>query len=87
VGGVLSLASGYPLKLNDFRSPRSLAAVGVLGGYFLWDRFASPEAISFMRADHSDEPGPDRARRRLRVALYVLVVALSFWLLTDWVSQ
>jgi hypothetical protein len=81
--GVLSVAAGYPLKLNAFRSPRSLAGLGVLGGYFLWNRFASPEAISFVRADYSDEPAADRASRRLRVALYVLIVASSLWLLVD----
>ena len=54
--GIFSFAAGYPLKLNAFRSPRSLAGLGVLGGYFLWQRFASPEGISFIRADYSDEP-------------------------------
>jgi len=86
VFGVLSLAAGHPLELNAFRSARSLAGLGVLGGYFLWYRFASPERISFLRADYSDEPSADRAGRRLRVALYLLLVALSLWLLTASVS-
>jgi hypothetical protein len=78
----LSIAAGYPLKLNAFRSPRSLAGLAVVAGYFVWNRFASPGGISFIRADYSDEPGKDRTRRRLRVTLYVMTLAASLWVLT-----
>jgi len=84
--GVLSVAAGHPLQLNAFRSPRSLAGLAVLGGYFLWNRFASPEATSFVRTDYSDEPGVDRDSRRLRVGFYVLIVAASVWFFAHWVS-
>jgi hypothetical protein len=80
--GILGVLAGHPLKLYGFRFARSVATLAVVGGYFLWNGFASPDSVALTCTAYLNERDADRKRRRWRVAVYVLLVAAMLWLLS-----
>jgi hypothetical protein len=60
------------------QAPRSIAGVAILGGYFIWDRFASPERIALLQSLHSTSSPQNRKRRRLKAAALVLILSGSY---------
>lgn len=71
----LAVAVGQVVELPFTHAPRSIAALGIFGGYMVWDKFASPDRIAFLEADHVDEPLTERRVRRGKVAIFALALA------------
>lgn len=66
-----------------FETPRSIAGVAILSGYFLWGRLASPERIALMESLAATSAPSSRNQRRLKVAALVSVLILVFVLMSD----
>jgi hypothetical protein len=66
------------------QAPRSIAGIAIFSGYYVWERFASPERIAlFESLDSSAAPGK-RTRRRLKsVAFIGILLALCHVLFQD----
>jgi hypothetical protein len=76
---VFALAAGRVSTWPISQAPRSIAGIAVLGGYFVWDRFACPERIALLESLHASEAEAQRYRRRLKVAAFVAVlIAICF---------
>jgi hypothetical protein len=71
----LAIVLGRVVELPFTHAPRSIAALGIFGGYIVWDKLASPERIAFLEADHLDEPIAERRVRRGKVAIFVFALA------------
>jgi hypothetical protein len=65
------------------QAPRSVAAVAILNGYFLWGRLASPERIATMESLAATSAPSTRYQRRLKVAALVAVLILVFALMSE----
>jgi len=78
----LAAAVGQMVELPFAHAPRSIAALGIFGGYLVWDKLASPDRIAFLEADHLDEPVKERRARRGKVAIFALALAALIAALT-----
>ena len=59
-------------------APRSIAAIAILSGYYLWGSFASPERIALMESLDATSPPGVQSQRRLKVAALVAVLILVY---------
>ena len=72
----LALGADGAKILGISQAPRSIAGVAILGGYYVWNNFASAERVGLLHAFHSNTTPARRFRRRLKVvALVALLVA------------
>jgi hypothetical protein len=59
-------------------TPRSIAAVAIVGGYYIWDRFACPERIALLESLDATASPEKRLRRRLKTVAFAGILALLF---------
>jgi hypothetical protein len=71
----LALAAGGVTMWPISKTPRSIASVAILGGYFVWDRFACPERVALLESIYSRQPRELGYHRRLKVTAFVVVLA------------
>jgi hypothetical protein len=77
---VTGRASTWPIS----QRPRSLAGAAVLGGYFIWDRFASPERIALLESLDSTSSHESRRQRRVKAAAVFLILGATCLALSEW---
>jgi multidrug transporter EmrE-like cation transporter len=80
---VIALGAGRVSYGGISRAPRSVAGAAILGGYFIWDQFASPERIALLESLDATSPPERRVRRRVKTLALVVVLAAAYLALTD----
>jgi murein DD-endopeptidase MepM/ murein hydrolase activator NlpD len=78
----LALAADGAKIWGISQAPRSIAGVAILGGYYVWNNFASAERVGLLHAFHSNTTPARRFRRRLKVAALVALLVAAYLSLT-----
>ena len=75
---VFAVAYGKVTTAPLSQAPRSIAAVAIVGGYYIWDRFACPERIALLTSlDATASPGK-RLHRRLKTVAFTGILLMLF---------
>ena len=72
-----AIGAGQVARLPGMQTPRGVAGAAVLGGYFVWNEYASPERIAPMESLRASESAAQRKRRRIKVWGLAVLVAVG----------
>jgi hypothetical protein len=73
---LFAVAYGKVTTRPPGQGPRSIAAVAIFAGYYLWDRFACPERIALLESLDATASPHKRQRRRLKTVAFTAALVM-----------